>query len=218
MFYFNPITVHQMEEFSVIEHKSDPDEKSRMFIIKAINFVLPMYITVLSSRNILVGEKISADENGEAFSGQEKIGSVVRRQDSKSIKINTEYDIKYNGGYSRDGKTLYIAKDLPKEMEIDGIKVNILESVGKHHELPEKWLSDDAYEYPYAHETATGIEKEYVESLGIKWNRYDEELGKQLHKVYEKKLTRSPKDLDLAPYIYGHDQAVLKEIRESMEI
>ncbi|MEM3841154.1 MAG: hypothetical protein QXN59_00445 [Candidatus Micrarchaeaceae archaeon] len=206
-----------MEEFRVIEHKSDPDEQNKMFVIKAINFVSPTYLTILSTKDIIVGEKLLVDGNEVSY-GKEVIGKVVRRQDGTSAKINTDYDIKYNGGYSRDGKTLYIARDLPKELNIDGKVVNILESVGRHHELPEKWLSDDAYEYPYAHETATGIEKEYVESLGIKWERYDEELGKQLHIVYEKKLAKSPKDLDLAPYLYGHDQAALKEIRESMEI
>ncbi len=207
-----------MDEFSVIEHKNDPDEEKKLFVIKAINYVSPTYITVLSKKDVVVGQKIRLNGASKAFLGDEEIGEVVKKQDSSSIKINVDFDIKYNGGYSRDGKTVYIARDLPREMEIDGKKISILESVGKHHELPEKWLSDDAYEYPYAHETATGIEKEYVESLGIKWERYDEELGKQLHIVYQKKLAKSPKDLDLAPYIYGKDQATLKEIRESMEI
>ena len=207
-----------MEEFSVIEHKNDPDEEKKLFVIKGINYISTTYITVLSKKDVPVGQKIGVNGGGKVFLGDEQIGEVVKRQDSNSVKINVDYDIKYNGGYSRDGKTIYIARDLPKEMEIDGKKISILESVGKHHELPEKWLSDDAYEYPYAHETATGIEKEYVESVGIKWERYDEELGKQLHIVYQKKLSKSPKDLDLAPYIYGKDQATLKEIRESMEI
>ncbi len=207
-----------MEEFSVIEHKNNPDEDEKLFVIKGINYISPTYITVLSKKDVPVGQKIGVNGGSKVFLGDEQIGEVVKRQDSNSVKINVDYDIKYNGGYSRDGKTIYIARDLPKEMEIDGKKISILESVGKHHELPEKWLSDDAYEYPYAHETATGIEKEYVESVGIKWERYDEELGKQLHIVYQKKLSKSPKDLDLAPYIYGKDQATLKEIRESMEI
>ena len=207
-----------MEEFSVIEHKNNPDEEKKLFVIKGINYISPTYITVLSKKDVPVGQKIGVNGGSKVFLGDEQIGEVVKRQDSNSVKINVDYDIKYNGGYSRDGKTIYIARDLPKEMEIDGKKISILESVGKHHELPEKWLSDDAYEYPYAHETATGIEKEYVESVGIKWERYDEELGKQLHIVYQKKLSKSPKDLDLAPYIYGKDQATLKEIRESMEI
>jgi hypothetical protein len=82
--------------------------------------------------------------------------------------VNTGYDIKYTGGYSLDGKTIYLDEHFPKNLSVEGKNVSTIESIGLHHELPEKWLSDMGFEYPYAHEVATGIEKKYVESMGIR--------------------------------------------------
>ena len=45
-------------------------------------------------------------------------------------------------------------------------------------------IIDDAYEYAYAHEIATKIEREYVESLGVNWDDYCKEVNKNLHEVY----------------------------------
>ncbi len=92
----------------------------------------------------------------------------------------------------------------------------MLESIGRHHELTEKWLIDNDYEYPYAHEVATEVEKQYIESLGVNWNDYNKEVNKLLHSNYSKKLKRSPSDLDISPYIYSHDNNAIKEIRDSI--
>ena len=76
---------------------------------------------------------------------------------------------------------------------------------------------DDAYEYPYAHMIATKIEREYVESVGVSWERYCEEVDKNLRNTYKLKVERSPESLDLTPYIYSRDSEALKEIRQSGE-
>ena len=92
-----------------------------------------------------------------------------------------------------------------------------MESIDRHHEVTEKWLIDDAYEYAYAHEIATKIEREYVESLGVNWDDYCKEVNKNLHEVYMSKAEKTPSDLDLAPYFYSKDEKALKEIRETKQ-
>ena len=64
---------------------------------------------------------------------------------------------------------------------------------------------------------ATGIEKKYVESLGVEWKDYCDEVDKNLRNVYRRTLGKSPSSLDLAPYLYCRDQEALKEIRKSKQ-
>ena len=203
-------------EYEVLEHNTERNEKGNYFIIKAIEFAQPTYITAICSVDVEVGKKLKVVNSKAQLDGKD-VGDVKGTLSGKGILISHDYDIKYTGGYSRDGKTIFIAREFPQFIEVDGKKVDALETIGRHHELTEKWLSDDAYEYPYAHELATRIEKLYVESLGVDWNAYSNEVDKNLRHVYAQKLQKSPKDLDLSPYIYSHDLKALKEIRDSME-
>ena len=202
-------------EYEVLEHNTNINEKGNYFIVKAIEFVQPTYVTAVCSSDIDVGKKLKVVGNKVQLDGKEA-GEIKSTMSGRDIKINHEYDIKYTGGYSRNGKTIYISREFPQFISVNGKNVDALETIGRHHELAEKWLSDDAYEYPYAHELATGIEKLYVESLGVDWDAYCAEVDKNLRHVYAQKLQKSPKDLDLSPYIYGRDQEALKEIRDSM--
>ena len=203
-----------MVQFKVIEHTGNNDNKSGKHRITAMNFLNPTYVKISSTANVEKGEFIEVEGN-TAFSNKTEIGKVEDRKDGKSISVNTAYDIKYTGGYSLDGKTVYLDEHFPPLLNVAGKTVDARESIGLHHELPEKWLSDDAYEYPYAHEIATGIEKEYVEYLGVSWKDYCNEVDRNLRKVYRNKLEKSPASLDLAPYLYCRDREALKEIRES---
>ncbi len=205
-----------MEKFEIIEHKEDKSGDGS-FILKAINFVLPAYVTIVAATNIENGIAVEID-NGKAYLDKAEIGNVVKTHRGDEVKIDRQYDIKYAGGYSRDGKTLYLDRNFPETIDVVGKQISTVESIVRHHELTEKWLSDDAYEYPYAHEVATKIERMHVESLGGDWAEYSKIVSKHLKEVAERKLQKSPKDLDLSPYIYERDQIALKEIRESMEL
>ena len=205
-----------MEKFDIIEHKQDKGEEG-LFILKAVNFILPTYVTVVATSNAENGVSIGVD-NGKAYLDNVEIGKVVKTHKGDEVKISREYDIKYTGGYSRDGKTLYLDRNFPESIDILGKQLSMVESIARHHELMEKWLSDDAYEYPYAHEVATKIERMHVESLGGDWAEYSKNVSRHLKDVAGRKLLKSPKDLDLSPYIYERDQIALREIRESMEL
>ncbi|MGC8710722.1 MAG: hypothetical protein ACP5RF_03925 [Candidatus Micrarchaeia archaeon] len=219
-----------MEEYGVVEHhiksngngnangnaSENADEK--VSIIKAINFRLPTIITFSSSVDLQFDAKVQVKDDNKVYANENAVGEILSRQCSTDITVNTDYDIKYTGGYSKDGKIIYIDRDLPKTLAVDGKDVDLLQSIALHHELVEKWMIDDAYDYQYAHLIATGVEKEYIDSIGVKWESYDAELGKQLRLIYGKKLRKSPRNLDLSPYLATNDQEALKEIRDSMEI
>ncbi|EFD92912.1 MAG: hypothetical protein BJBARM5_0285 [Candidatus Parvarchaeum acidophilus ARMAN-5] len=206
-----------MEEYEVIEHvKKDENASNNIFLIVAINYIIPTYVKFESEQDFKAGEKVSIDNNA-VFYKNSKVGEVKIFKSAADIEVDTNYDIKYTGGYSVDGKKVYLDKNFPKFIDVDGKKIDTIESIAKHHEMSEKWMIDDAYEYAYAHEVATKIEREYVESIGVNWDAYCKEVNKNLHAVYNTKADDTPSDLDLSPYFYSKDEKALKEIRETKE-
>lgn len=203
-----------METFEVLEHVKEKVKNKGKFTITAIDFHEPTYIKVETDAILEKGTLLEV--NGKvAYHAGLKIGEVVIRKDGNEVRVSNAFDIKYTGGYSLDGKTVYLDEHFPVTLRFGDKTIDSRESIGLHHELPEKWLSDDAYEYPYAHEMATGIEKKYVEHNGVTWKEYCSEVDRNLRNVYSRKLGKSPASLDLAPYLYCRDREALKEIRES---
>ncbi len=201
-----------MDEYEIVEHVQD--KRDGGFLVAAIDFNGPKYVRILAEEEPKAYTKIRL-EGDVAYYGDKKLGKVIERKDSSHVKVDSKFDIKYTGGYSLDGKTVYLDEHFPKLLKVEGKEINTEESIGLHHELPEKWMSDIGYEYPHAHEIATGIEKKYVESQGVTWKGYCSEVDKNLRLVYRDKLGKSPPSLDLAPYLYCRDREALKEIRES---
>ncbi len=175
---------------------------------------MPTYVKCLSQTDIRVGETIFVEDTKVYYKDTEiGVWSVLKRADG--LVIDTSYNIKYTGGYSVDGQILYIDSNFPREISVQGKKIDILDTIARHHECVEKWLIDDGYTYGYAHQIATKIERRYVESLGVSWYDYSNEIAKDLRDNYARKLSKSPPNLDLSPYVFSKDSNALKEIKES---
>ncbi|MFG1519340.1 MAG: hypothetical protein AAE977_02510 [Thermoplasmataceae archaeon] len=202
------------EVYECTEEKSN--NGTRRFRVIAIDYRDPTFLDATCNSDLKKGTLLDVQGKDVFFQGQ-RVGSVQKLKDASSIRVSTNFDVKYTGGYSLDGKIVYLDEHFPQKLQIKGKIVDARESIGLHHELPEKWLSDQGYEYPYAHEMATGIEKKYVESLGIAWKDYCDEVDRNLRNVYRRTLEKSPPSLDLAPYLYCRDQEALKEIRKSKQ-
>ncbi len=202
-----------MEEYIVVEQSKTPDGKT--FINAAVNFVRPTYVKVNTDVQLKFDDRIQVDDGKTVLKDGNKIGTVVQIKTDEGIAVDTEYDIKYTGGYSVDGKKVYLDRSFPKEMNIGDKPINCISSIALHHELVEKWLIDDTYTYPYAHKIATMIERAYVESKGISWDDYSKEVNKNLSSISSKKMEKSPSDLDMSPYIYDRDIGIISEIRKS---
>jgi hypothetical protein len=84
----------------------------------------------------------------------------------RAQSVNTDYDLPYLGGYSKDGKTIYIDRHLPKQLsyEEDGHQ----QTFDPHpfitmHERFEKAVMDAlGWGYLHAHQGATGYERRGV--------------------------------------------------------
>ena len=201
-----------MENFQIVERIEENGERKEK--VCAISYPEPVFIKFKTSAKLKKGDRISSDLLKVFFEGN-YIGDVEIVKRGKDIATDTSHDIKYTGGYSLDGKTVYLDEHFPEILNVDGKQISAVISIGLHHELPEKWMSDEGYEYPYAHEIATSIEKMYVESQGVTWKSYCQEVDKNLRNVYKRTLEKSPPSLDLAPYLYCRDREALKEIRQS---
>ncbi len=204
-----------MEEYEVVGHIVKHVDGKTVYETIAISFPDPKLIKFMSPSEVTRGHLLNSD--GSSVTVNKKTLKVVESRSSKDVTLSHKYDVKYTGGYSIDGKTIYLDEHFPSLLPVEGKQIDARLSIGMHHELPEKWMSDFEYEYPYAHEVATGIEKKYVESQGVTWKGYCDEVDKNLRNVYKHTLGKSPVALDLAPYLYCRDKEALKEIRESRE-
>ena len=203
-----------MENYEVISRIDKKDGGNDKIKLIAVNYIEPTMVKVDANEDIKKGVILQVKGNEVYYSGK-LIGQVKLAKSGKDIKVSTDYDIKYTGGYSLDGKTVYLDEHFPPVLNVAGKQIDARKTIGLHHELPEKWMADEDYEYPYAHEVATGIEKKYVESLGVTWQDYCREVDKNLRQVYRRTLEKSPPSLDLAPYLYCRDREALGEIRKS---
>ena len=119
------------------------------------------------------------------------------------INVNTEYDVPYGGGTSKDGKTIYVDKNLPQFLEVGGKKVDIWQSIA-HHEAAEigPMLEGDDYETAHT-KHANPAEKAYVEGLGVDWKTYDKAVDALVEKIEREPNPKLPPDLYLKPYGKG---------------
>lgn len=135
-------------------------------------------------------------------------------------KVNRDYEIPYLAGYSKDGKTIYIDKRFCPVFRLkDGRGMDTTKYLCVH-EYSERLIEDFCgYKYPYAHELATGIERESVEGDGYPWDEYDRYMKaevKRLKKLEPKTLV--PKDYDDKPELDTHDISMEKTVKKGKRL
>lgn len=135
------------------------------------------------------------------------LDAILRR-----VALDRSHDIPYLAGYSRDGKTIYIDRHLPKSFRYRGKQV----AVDRYlilHEIVEKALIDEAaLHYLHAHQIATRAEEAAVRADGILWSAYDRFMQRYVKTIGSERLKRVPADLDLKPYRDEHDRQLLADM------
>lgn len=141
---------------------------------------------------------------------------AIKKMESE-MNINRKYDIPYVAGYSKDGKTLYIDKDMPKSFKTKNNKVIKTDKYLLWHELIENTLLDkfDTF-YQLAHQVALRSEKDAVEADGISWKEYNDFMNKNIKKIADlDSYSHLPSDIDLTPYKDDPDLSILKKMIKS---
>ncbi len=151
----------------------------------------------------------------------EKLQGAIDKIISK-FNINTGYDIPFIAGYSKDGKTVYIHRAVPKQIETDGITLDAI-SLISIHEILEKMLIDYlGIDYLEAHQLAIAIEEAYLKSYGGQWVDYDRVMDKIKQDLDKLPIQSVPSDLDLTPYereakAYPEDKKILEDMKKVMK-
>ncbi len=132
-----------------------------------------------------------------------------------SVRIDRTWDIPYLGGYSTDGKTVFIDRRIPKQMRVSGVRFDPATFL-VWHELSEKMLIDDGVDYPDAHWVANRVEKRKVTSAGIDWTKYEHVYDGYIDETEGETEKKIPRNLDLTPYKDEKDRKRLKVLRAMM--
>jgi hypothetical protein len=132
-------------------------------------------------------------------------------------KVDRRHDIPYLAGYSKNGKTIYIDRSMPKSLPFRGRRIKI-DRFLILHEAVEKTLMDHlGLRYLHAHQIATRAEQAAVRAAGISWEAYDQFMRRYVKSIGDKRLSKVPRDLDLKPYRDERDNKLLRRIAAALD-
>ncbi len=141
-----------------------------------------------------------------------RIASAMRRGEFPRVRVSQRYDIPYLGGYSQDGKTIYLDHRVPDRILVGGVRFAPRPFL-VIHERVEKWFLT-VYHSPYqrAHKIATAVEHQAVREAGALPMDYEAALKPYIRECDDETVHHVPTDLDLTPYTDEDDQRVLQEL------
>lgn len=135
------------------------------------------------------------------------------KQIESQITVVRKFDIPYVAGYSQNGKTIYIDKDVPEGFTLHSGKYIPTDKYLILHEVLEKTILDRfGVPYQFAHQMALRIEQDAVEANGIAWKHYNKFMMAYVKKVQHIIPTNVPGDLDLTPYKDEDDYQTLQKM------
>ena len=182
------------------------------YTVCAVGYRRAVYAVIKTGIKLAVGSVVYRS-GGTFYFKKKAAGKAVFVRHGLGVGIDLSYDIKYIGGYSKDGRVVFLDRRFPKSHIFSSKKISLIESVARRHEVVEKWMIDDGFSYEHSHRVATGVERRYVESRGVAWKEYDQWCRKEIRKITSMPLSRSPRSLDLTPY---HDNIeALSEIKRT---
>lgn len=132
-------------------------------------------------------------------------------------KLDREHDIPYLAGYSRDGKTIYIDRHLPKSFTFRGRTIEVDRFLILHEEVEKTLIDQLDLHYLHAHQIATRAEEAAVSAQRVTWKAYDRFMQKYVKSIGDERLQKVPDDLDLKPYRDYHDYDLMQRMEQNMD-
>lgn len=136
------------------------------------------------------------------------LDAVLRR----ARKLDRRHDIPYLAGYSRDGRTIYIDRHMPRSFRLRSRTIETDPFLILHEEVEKTLIDQLDLHYLHAHQVATRAEQAAVRAAGISWREYDRFMQKYVKRIGDERLTRVPPDLDTKPYRDEHDLDLLQRM------
>jgi len=141
------------------------------------------------------------------------LDAIVRRVKS----FDRNHDIPYLAGYSRDGKTIYIDRHMPKFLRHRGREIDTDRFLILHEEVEKTLIDQLGLHYLHAHQIATRAEQAAVRAARIEWRVYDRFMQKHVKTIGDERLVRIPPDLDLKPYRDEHDTDLVARMQANID-
>jgi hypothetical protein len=141
------------------------------------------------------------------------LDAIVRRVK----KFDRKHDIPYLAGYSKDGKTIYIDRHMPRSLKFRGRKIETDRFLILHEEVEKTLIDQLGLHYLHAHQIATRAEQAAVRAAGVNWRDYDRFMQKYVKRIGDERLTRVPSDLDTEPYRDEHDDDLLRRMLDAIK-
>jgi len=132
-------------------------------------------------------------------------------------KLDRSHDIPYLAGYSRDGKTIYIDRHMPKSFAYKGRRIDTDAFLILHEEVEKTLIDRLGLHYLHAHQIALRAEEAAVRAAGVKWSDYDRFMQKYIKEFGDERLTKVPTDLDTKPYRDEHDDDLLRRMAAAVK-
>ena len=120
------------------------------------------------------------------------------------MKIDRSYDVPALAGTSKDGRTVYIDRHVPKRIKVGGRSVDPAKYLAIH-ETDEFRAMARGEKYKAAHKgVATPAERQAVEADGLDWKSYSAVMSGLLRATEKETASRRlPPDLNPEPYDEG---------------
>jgi hypothetical protein len=133
---------------------------------------------------------------------------AIRRRLARTPRVDRTWDIPYLGGYSEDGRTIFLDRHLPYEFVYRGrpppypsaLKAGLDRFLILHEEVEKALIDELGAKYAHAHEVATRAEENAVRAAGIEVPWYRKTLKPYIKADAIERLLRVPRNLDMAPY------------------
>jgi len=138
--------------------------------------------------------------------------ATIRRR----IRLDRTWDIPYLAGYSRNGKTIYIDRHLPRTFMSRGKRIDVDSFLILHESIEKALLARLGLVYQHAHQVALRAEEAAVRAKGVSWREYDRFMQRFVKEAGDERLTRIPLDLDIKPYRDEHDTKVLAAMQKTL--
>jgi hypothetical protein len=141
------------------------------------------------------------------------LDAIVRRVKN----LDRKHDVPYLAGYSKDGKTIYIDRHMPRTMSYKGREIDTDRFLILHEEVEKTLIDQLNLHYLHAHQIAARAEEAAVRAAGVGWREYDRFMQKYVKRIGDERLNKVPPDLDLKPYRDEHDFDLLKRMNDAVE-
>ena len=132
-------------------------------------------------------------------------------------KLDRSHDIPYLAGYSRDGKTIYIDRHLPRTFRYRGRDIEVDRYLILHEEVEKTLIDQLDLHYLHAHQIATRAEEAAVHADRVAWRAYDRFMQKYVKAIGDERLKKVPDDLDLKPYRDYHDYDLMQRMEKALD-